>query len=270
MGSSLESSLESSNWGQQEQYWIGFYRFMELTLKIQYDPEKSTHLGWWQDIAESANWWFPYEGFCFVSERPIRCTIDEQRRLHHESLAAMEFKDGWRVYAYHGTTVPAYVIESPETISIEQIKKENNAEVRRCMVERMGWQKFVDLSELKVIHSDVLKSKFPVLPVSELVDNSDPYALQYQEGEEQAELLESAFLKDFEDRPIRFVRLTCPSTGRKYIQRVAHDETKVYEAVGRSFGMTEKEYKRGKYFRQGDVLMWSLDQNDERIVQQHS
>jgi hypothetical protein len=268
--SSLRSSLWSSNWGQQEQYWIGFYRFMELHLKITYDPQKSEHLGWWQDIAESANWWFPYEGYCFVSERPIRCAIDEERRLHHDSLAAMEFKDGWKVYAYHGVTVPAQVIETPGTITIEQIKNEENAEVRRCMVERMGWQKFVDLSELKVLHTDTLKSRFPVLPPSAAVDNSDPAALQYQEGEEQAELLESSFLKDFEDRAIRFVRLNCPSTGKVYVQRVAHNETRVYEAVGRAFGMTEKEYKTGKYRRHGDVLLLSLDQSDERIIQQHS
>ena len=268
--SSLWSSLWSSYWGQYEQYWIGFYRFMELTLKIAYDPEKSAHLGWWQDIAESANWWFPYEGFCFVSERPIRCAIDTERRLHHDTKAAMEFKDGWKVYSYHGTTVPAHVIESPETITIEQIKKEDNAEVRRCMVERMGWQKFVDLSELKVLHTDTLKSKFPSIPSSAIVDNNDPAALRYESGEEKAELLESAFLRDFEDRPVRFVRLTCPSTGKVYIQRVAHDETRVYAAVGKAFGMSENEYKGGRYYRQGDVLLWALDQADQRIVQQHS
>jgi hypothetical protein len=182
----------------------------------------------------------------------------------------MEFKDGWKVYAYHGTTVPAQVIESPETITIKQIKDEDNAEVRRCMVERMGWSKFFELSEMKVLHSDTLKSQFPRLHQSELVDNSDPAALNYIEGVEQAELLESSFLRDFEDRPLRFVKLECPSTGRQYIQRVAHDETRVYAAVGRSFGMTEEEYKSGKYIRQGDVLMWSLDQEDKRLVQSHS
>lgn len=108
------------------------------------------------------------------------------------------------------------------------------------------------------------------MPLSELVDNSDPAALDYVEGIEQAELMESSFLRDFEDRPLRFVRLSCPSTGRQYIQRVAHDETRVYAAVGRSFGMTEQGYKTGKYIRQGDVLMWRLDQTDERVVQQHS
>ena len=66
------------------------------------------------------------------------------------------------------------------------------------------------------------------------------------------------------------MRLTCPSTGKVYIQRVAHNETRVYEAVGHSFGMSEKEYKTGKYIRQGDCLMVALDQNDKRIQQQHS
>jgi hypothetical protein len=113
---------------------------------------------------------------------------------------------------------------------------------------------------MKVLHSDTLQSKFPTLPLSELVDNSDPAAIQYGDGKEKAELLESSFLRDFEDRPLRFVKLTCPSTGRVYVQPVTHNETRVYAAVGRSFGMTEVEYKSGRYFRQ----------SDERIVQQHS
>src|ERR1700679_2022565 len=134
----------------------------------------------------------------------------------------------------------------------------------------MGYRRFVELSEMKVIHTDELQSRFPLLPVADLVDNSDPSSLVYVDGKEQGELLESALLRDFEDRPLRFVRLSCPSTGKVYIQRVAHDEKRVYEAVGHSFGMSEKEYKGGRYFRQGDVLMWALDQSDNRIDQQHS
>ena len=258
LGTSLETSLWTSNWGQQEQYWIGFYRFMELHLKIAYDPQKSGHLGWWNDIAESANWWFPYEGYCFVSERPVRCAIDEERRLHHESLAAMEFKDGWKVYAYHGVTVPAQVIETPETITIEQIKNEENAEVRRCMVERMGWARFYSEAGMKVLHEDTLESNFPSIPISELVSESARLVTSYRPGTETAQLLEAEGIRDYEDRPLRFVRLTDPSTGRKYTLRVLHSHTRCYEAVGWSFGKTEEEYKRGKYVRHGDVGLFPL------------
>ena len=258
LGTSLETSLWTSNWGQQEQYWIGFYRFMELHLKIAYDPQKSGHLGWWNDIAESANWWFPYEGYCFVSERPVRCAIDEERRLHHESLAAMEFKDGWKVYAYHGVTVPAQVIETPETITIEQIKNEENAEVRRCMVERMGWARFYSEAGMKVLHEDTLESNFPSIPISELVSESARLVTSYRPGTETAQLLEAEGIRDYEDRPLRFVRLTDPSTGRQYTLRVLHSHTRCYEAVGWSFGKTEEEYKRGKYVRHGDVGLFPL------------
>jgi hypothetical protein len=258
LGASLGTSLWTSNWGQQEQYWIGFYRFMELHLKIAYDPQKSGHLGWWNDIAESANWWFPYEGYCFVSERPVRCAIDEERRLHHESLAAMEFKDGWKVYAYHGVTVPAQVIETPETITIEQIKNEENAEVRRCMVERMGWARFYSEAGMKVLHEDTLESNFPSIPISELVSESARLVTSYRPGTETAQLLEAEGIRDYEDRPLRFVRLTDPSTGRQYTLRVLHSHTRCYEAVGWSFGKTEEEYKRGKYVRHGDVGLFPL------------
>jgi len=258
LGASLGTSLWTSNWGQQEQYWIGFYRFMELHLKIAYDPQKSGHLGWWNDIAESANWWFPYEGYCFVSERPVRCAIDEERRLHHESLAAMEFKDGWKVYAYHGVTVPAQVIETPETITIEQIKNEENAEVRRCMVERMGWARFCSEAGMRILHEDTLKSNFPSIPVSELVSENARLVTFYRPGTETAQLLEADGIRDYEDRPLRFVRLTDPSTGRQYTLRVLHSHTRCYQAVAWTFGKNEEEYKKGRYVRHGDVGLFPL------------
>ena len=220
---------------------------MELTLKIAYEPEKSTHLGWWQDIAKSANWWFPYEGFCFVSERPIRCAIDEQRRLHHESLAAMEFKDGWKVYSYHGVTLPPNVIESPETITIKQIRDEQNAEVRRVMIERLGWDRFCSEAKMRVVHTDTLVSHFPSLPVSETVHADMRAITKYRKGKEVAELLESDEFKDFGDLPLKFVRVIDPSTGDSYILRVWPQNKRAYEAVAMTFGMTESQYKESVY-----------------------
>jgi hypothetical protein len=216
---------------------------MELHLKISYESEKSEHLGWWQDIAESANWWFPFEGFCFVSERPIRCAIDEQRRLHHESKAAMEFRDGWKVYAYHGVTVPGQVIEAPETITVKQIKVEANAEVRRCMIERMGWERFCAEAQMRVIHTDTLTARFPSLPVSETVHADMRAVTRYRKGTEVAELLEADEFRDFEDRPLKFVRVTDPSTGEKYLIRVWPENRRAYEAIAQTFGMTEEQYR---------------------------
>jgi hypothetical protein len=195
--------------------------------------------------------------------------LDEGRRLHNESYAALE-SDVENMYFWHGVLVPAFVIVKPEWITAQRIRDEQNAEMRRAMVERMGWQRFVAESQTRVIHTDALVTRFPKMERSDLVDNARPEALEYEQAEETAELLESELMRDFEHRPLKFVRLTCPSTGRVYVQRAAHDETRVYAAVARSFGLTEAEYKSGRYLRQGDVLMWALDQSDERICQAHS
>lgn len=195
--------------------------------------------------------------------------VDGQRRLHNESYAALE-SDLENLYFWHGVLVPAFVVVRPDWITVDDIRNEENAEVRRVMVERMGWQRFVEESQTRIIHTDSLRSRFPKLEPAAMVDNANPEALDYVDGEEKAELLESELIRDFEDRPLKFVRLTCPSTDRVYVQRVAHDEKRVYQAVGRSFGLSEAEYKSGRYLRQGDVLMWALDQADERVLQAHS
>lgn len=80
----------------------------------------------------------------------------------------------------------------------------------------------------------------------------------YRSGEENAELLEASEFRDFEGRSLRFVRVTDPSTDRQYIIRVAHNCKTPYEGIGASFGMTEKQYKRSFYLRQGDVCLKPL------------
>ena len=264
---SVWASVRASGYGQHDANWLGFYDYFREVCELR---TQTALLEGLTLLARHAGWFLPHEKICWIAERPSALHRDEQGRLHCENGPALSYPDKFSIWAWHGTRVSQQLIENPSSITVEQIKNEDNAEVRRCMVERMGWQKFVELSDMKVIHADTLQAKFPLLPASELVDNSDPAAMRYGDGQENAELLESSFLKDFEDRPLRFVKLTCPSTGRVYVQRVAHNETRVYAAVGRSFGMTEAEYKNGRYFRQGDVLMWALDQSDERIVQQHS
>jgi hypothetical protein len=267
VGDSVRASVRDSGYGQHDANWLGFYDYFREVCGLH---TQTALLEGLTLLAHHAGWFLPHEKICWIAERPNVLHRDEQGRLHCENGPALSYPDKFSIWAWHGTRVSQQLIDNPDSITVEQIKNEDNAEVRRCMVERMGWQKFVELSEMKVLHSDTLQSKFPTLPLSELVDNSDPAAIQYGDGKEKAELLESSFLRDFEDRPLRFVKLTCPSTGRVYVQPVTHNETRVYAAVGRSFGMTEVEYKSGRYFRQGDVLMWALDQSDERIVQQHS
>jgi hypothetical protein len=151
--------------------------------------------------------------------------------------------DAEDLYFWHGVLVPWFVVANPEQITMQHIRDEENAEVRRIMMERMGWEKFCTDAEMRVLHEDELISNFPAIPVSDLVDVGQRLVTTYREGKETAQLLEAEGLRDFEDRPLRFVRLTDPSTGRQYTIRVLHNHQRCYEAIGWTFGLTEKQYR---------------------------
>jgi hypothetical protein len=92
------------------------------------------------------SWW--YEGLCVVSDRPTVLHLESaggQTRLHCETGPAVAWADGWGVYAWHGTVVPADLIETGW--STDRILREPNAEIRRCAVEvvagRDGWAEIV-------------------------------------------------------------------------------------------------------------------------------
>jgi hypothetical protein len=227
--------------------WTSFFREV-CGLELEGDLWERGRA--YEQTAESACWWWPHKDFVIVSERPAVIHREQvgprgvgSHRLHCEDGPAIAFPDGWAIYAYHGVVVPEKVIMHPEDITAEELLAEENAEVRRVMIERMGFERFCSRAKMKVIHTDRLESNFPSLPVSEVVAPGDRLVTSFRPGVEIAELLESEEFRDFEERPLRFARLTDPSTERQYLLRTEHRHARCYEAIGASFGMTEREYK---------------------------
>jgi hypothetical protein len=170
--------------------------------------------------------------------------VDAENRPHCDDGPSHRWRDGWELYYIHGVKVTRQIVVAPESLTLAQVRKEGNAEVRRVMIERMGWDKFVSEAKLKVIHTDTLTAQFPALPVSETVHADMRAVTRYRKGKEVTELLESEEFKDFEERPLKFVRVTDPSTGERYVLRVWPNNKRAYEAVAQTFGMSEDEYKQ--------------------------
>ncbi len=80
-------------------------------------------------------------------------SINGRKRLHGESHAAFE-SDVEDLFFWHGVLVPDFVILSPKSITIEHIKSEKNAEVRRIMIERFGEIRYIKESGLKPVAQD--------------------------------------------------------------------------------------------------------------------
>jgi hypothetical protein len=108
------------------------------------------------DLCESAGHVWLNREFVMICERIKSIFRDENGRLHSEDGMALQYRDGWGLYMWHGVKVNAQTILFPETITSEQADKETNGEVRRIMIERMGPGKYLKETNAKVLDMDAL------------------------------------------------------------------------------------------------------------------
>ena len=61
------------------------------------------------------------------------------------------WSDGWELWYWHGQRVPRSLIE--DGWDVDRILHEPNAEIRRCAIERIGWDRFVADAGLSPVDS---------------------------------------------------------------------------------------------------------------------
>lgn len=136
---SVGASVRDSGYGQHDANWIGFYDFFRNECGLNTQTQKLLGL---QKITENAGWFLPYSEICWISDRHRIVNQDKSKRLHCENGAAVEYSDGFKIYAWHGVRVPEWIILNPEQITPEKIFAKQNSEIRRVMTERYGFRRF--------------------------------------------------------------------------------------------------------------------------------
>jgi hypothetical protein len=194
-------------YGQHDANWLSWVDFFR---EINAPIENLSRLEGLIQIAQSCGWWWTFENVCILTERPTALHRDERHRLHNERGMAIQYPDGWGMYAWHGVRVPERVITSPESLTPQEILAEENVEVRRVMIERYGLERFLEQSNAQECDS----SEFGTL-----------YKIRLPDDE------------------LAVVRVTCPSTGRKYVLPVSPQVRTAREAVASTFGLSEQEYQ---------------------------
>lgn len=106
-----------------------FYDFCISVLNRAYNPTKWQIL---QDIVMNCGWIFEYVNICVVCDRPTKLLFDNQNRLHAEAEPAIEYADGFKVYAHHGVWLPEKYGKLPiQQWQAQWLLEEPNAELRR-------------------------------------------------------------------------------------------------------------------------------------------
>ena len=205
----VRMSVSRSVWAYQAAPWLAGYRFFDTYL----EPNELQALAQFNELV--SGYWLGTE-IALLVRRPRRLARGAAGRLHCATGTALEYADGWGLYAWQGVRVPGKVIRQPEDLTGEDWRKEPNGEVRRVIQERMGERLMHELGG-KVIESG---------PRGTL------YEVRMPEGDPE---------------PVgRFVQVQDASTPRQYFLRVPPWVETAEEAVAWGFQRSVQEYAPGQ------------------------
>jgi hypothetical protein len=197
--------------GSQDLYWIAWAKFA-AHIGVKFTEQQSKRLDIMERIGFQCEWWWPYEGICFVSEKPVEINWDENRRLHGEGKPSVKYDDGYAIYSWHGTNIPAEWVENKEFLTPEIALKLVNMDQRRAACEILGWAKILNQLKAKTIEKD----KDP--QIGELLEVIIP-----EIGKE------------------KFLRVVC-GTGREFALPVPPDMKTALQANAWTYGLDAEQY----------------------------
>ena len=208
-------------YGQMESAWIGFYQFME-TIGIKYDDKDSELLELWAQTAKSCSWFWTFENYVFVSDRPTKLSFDAEYRLHDEHGSSYQYSDGWSGYYLHG-------VHFPKELYLKVISRE---------------MPMAEIMAIEDIDQRVQAMKFAKTGLRDF----------YQA--EKGEMVDSYVKMDVKGRPINYELWKIPAGGT--FTKTVHFA--IYDCPsGRERG-EEKEYSKGvpEFKTVAEAMAWGV------------
>jgi len=146
----LHEYFNSMMYGAHDAAWLSFYDFFyqEFGLECINDLVPSF------EIAKNCGWWSAFSEIAFLQDRPTKIVINDQNLLHNESGPAIEYADGYKIYCLEGRWFPEVVVMDPHLITPAMVEGEQNAEKRRIILQRYGYEKYFFDAKCEVIDQD--------------------------------------------------------------------------------------------------------------------
>jgi hypothetical protein len=162
LGQVLDQVAQAAYWDTRWWFhWAAWATFFRDVCKLELTKDL------WPNVtaiegAQSTAWsWWPQKHFVVVCDRPTQIHREQtgepgwnSHRLHNPTGPAIEFRDGWALWALGGVNVTEQIVMRPETLTLDDIWAETNAEVRRVMIDQIGWDRFVDMADLTLVHEE--------------------------------------------------------------------------------------------------------------------
>ena len=136
--------------GNQWSGWSSYLSFFRHVAGLPLDYSRWQH---YETLAEFGPR-ILHQDFCMISERPEFILRDDLNRPHCETGPFTRWRDGWSLWYIHGVAVTEQIVMRPETLTVEQIRGEPNAEVRRVMLERFGYDRWIKEAGAQKVQAD--------------------------------------------------------------------------------------------------------------------
>lgn len=147
----VRSQLLDAIYGQHDGAWLATF---EAADRLRPGAGLMTGLTGLATVARNAGWWWATERFAVLTERPTRLVRDNVGRLHRGDGAALEFPDGYGLWAWRGMPIPVSLAADLPRLTVERIRAETNAEIRRVMLEHFGYDRYLRESGARKLGSD--------------------------------------------------------------------------------------------------------------------
>ena len=163
---------------------FSFYNFFEEVVGIKYKVGEKYH--WFKKTAE-IGLFYPLENFCVICDRPSKISIG-RNGLHCDLAPSVEYTDRFAVYSLNGIRMKMeYVMTPASEISIETILTEQNIDIRRELIRKVGLTKLIEKG--KIIEKE---NGYTLIDMSPILISTDyaPYLLMQNPSLEETFHLE--------------------------------------------------------------------------------
>lgn len=117
-----------------------------------------------------------------VCESPIAASLNDRDQLHNPDGAALEFRDGFKIYAINGVILPPDAILAPHKLQLAEIERQENVEVRRILIQQYGMERYlqdsgaeqIDVDEYGVLYRKSLPTDEPIVVVKVINATPEP------------------------------------------------------------------------------------------------
>lgn len=139
-------------------YWAPFLKFVS-TLGVKADPESIKLLDALMDTLDGFGFWL-CDDVVVAVDRPLELHVDPSGRLHCMDGPAVRWADGTEFYFVQGVSLPADCVKNPLSITLQQIRSENNQETRRALILVYGTPRYLRDIGAKLIDKSRLERLF--------------------------------------------------------------------------------------------------------------